>query len=454
MTFLFLFFLSKNILAQGEKKELSLQDACNYAMEYNKKIKNARDNIYLSELMKKETCAKGLPQIKGVLDFTSYFDYELKFDFGSDRKKPSLNPSVIDAGDLEILKMIEGMFSSTGEPVVMENQSNAKVQLEQLIFSGQYWVSLEIAELAKDLSKKELIKTELEIKESVSNTYYLILITEHSLKIIKDNIINITSIYEHTSNMYSAGLAEKTDVEQLSINLSQLRNAESSMERNIIMAYDMLKFQLGLDPNNEIVLTQNLDDILRDNDFGMSLLKEFDVDQNVDYRIISRHVDITKKKVDIQKWAYSPVLVGFYSYTEKIKSTGLDMTPNHVAGLNLSIPLFSSGDRQSKLNQRRIELNIAERNKSMVKDQLYLQEHNLKFNLNTAFENYKTQKANVEVAKNVYKSFENKYKQGILSSLDLTQAHGNYLKAESSYTTSVLELLQAKLKLDVLNSGL
>ena len=54
------------------------------------------------------------------------------------------------------------------------------------------------------------------------------------------------------------------------------------------------------------------------------------------------------------------------------------------------------------------------------------------------------------LAKNVYSSMERKYNQGILSSLDLTQANDNYLKAHNTYLSSVFEVLQSKLALNKL----
>jgi len=440
---------------QVEKTSFTLDEAKHYAVEHNREIQNARDNISISDEVIKETRSQGLPQLSGTLDFMTYFDYELELDFGTGGASTGIdqNDPDLDAGDWKIMNMLGGMFSSD-EPIIMENQSNAKVQLNQLIFSGQYWVGLQTAKIAKELSQKGLVKTELQVKETVTNTYYIILITEHSLNIINNNIKNIESIYNHTANMYKAGLAEKTDVDQLSINLSQLKNTSNSVKRNITLSYSMLKFQLGIEPSVNIVLNDSLDDIMEKSDFESSILRELNINENVDYQLVNGQVEIGKKQVSLQKWAYSPTLVGFYSYTEKIKTTGLDMSPNHVAGLNLSVPIFSSGMRQSQLNQKKIELDIAKRNKSMVQDQLYLQESNLKVNLNNALENYQTQKANVKVAKELYESFENKYKQGILSSLDLTQAHASYLNAENSYTTARLELLQAQLKIDILNARL
>ncbi len=451
---LLILFLPMLVYSQEVKTNFTLDEAQQYAIEHNREVKNARDNVNISQEVVKEARSQGLPQVSGTLDFMTYFDYELEFDFGTGSSGGSdIDYSVLDAGDQEILNMLGGMFSSS-EPIVMENQSSAVVQVNQLLFSGQYWVGLQTAKLAKELSQKSLSKTELEIKETVTNTYYIILITEHSFQILNDNIKNIERIYQHTSNMYQAGLAEKTDADQLSVNLSQLKNAANSVQRNITLSYSMLKFQLGVDPSQDVKLTETLDEILEKSNFQSSVLNELNLDENIDYQLVKGQVDITEKQVTLQKWAYSPTLVGFYSYTEKLQTTGLDMSPNHVAGFNLSVPIFSGGMRQSQLNQKKIELDIAQRNQSMVEDQLFLQESNLKFNLNTAVENYETQKENVKVAKEMYQSYENKYKQGVVSSLDLTQAHSNYLNAETDYTTATLELLQAQLKLDILNARL
>ncbi len=89
----------------------------------------------------------------------------------------------------------------------------------------------------------------------------------------------------------------------------------------------------------------------------------------------------------------------------------------------------------------------------MVSDQLRLQEKQLRYNLINAREQYNTQKENVEVSYRVYESIENKYREGVASSLDLTQAHNNYLQAENNYISALMDLLQTKLALEkLLNS--
>ena len=62
----------------------------------------------------------------------------------------------------------------------------------------------------------------------------------------------------------------------------------------------------------------------------------------------------------------------------------------------------------------------------------------------------RARKNNVEVSQRVYTSTENKYKQGMASSLELTQANSLYLQAENNYVSALMNLLQTKLALDKL----
>ncbi|MGC9356214.1 MAG: TolC family protein, partial [Mariniphaga sp.] len=124
--------------------------------------------------------------------------------------------------------------------------------------------------------------------------------------------------------------------------------------------------------------------------------------------------------------------------------------PNSMLGFQVSIPIFASGQRYSRIKRAQIDLEKAQTNKNLVEDQLRLQEKQLRFNLINARDQYDTQKENVEVAYRVYESIENKYRQGVASSLDLTQAHNNYLQAENNYVSALMDLLQTKLALDKL----
>lgn len=448
ITFYVLLLLVHNLNAQEKTYRLSLAQARDYALQHNKALLNARDNITSSREMIKETIAQGLPQVNGSMDFMTYFNYKLEFNFmrggGMD-----LNPDVLDAGDMEILNALGDMFGSS-EPIIMDNQLSGKVQVSQLIFSGQYWAGIQTAKIARTLADQNLVKNEQDIKENITNSYYLILTTEQTLRIIVENLKNLSSILQHTDNLYRMGIAEETDVDQLKITVSQLKNTQKSLERNIQLNYNMMRFQLGVEPDAVISLSDNLDSMMDNIKMEETLSKSFDITQNINYQLMESQVLLSEKQVDMQNWAFAPTFSGFYSYTEKILTTDFDLTPPHLAGFNLSVPIFSSGMRRSKVAQARINLDMARRNQEIVKEQLEIQKKQLVYNYQNALENFNTQKENVEVANRVLNSIQNKYREGLVSSLDLTQANTNYLNAENNYLSSVLTLLQAQTALDKL----
>jgi outer membrane protein TolC len=130
------------------------------------------------------------------------------------------------------------------------------------------------------------------------------------------------------------------------------------------------------------------------------------------------------------------------------------MTPKHVLGLTLSIPIFSGGLRSSQYTQAKIDYLISNNTKDLVSQQLTTQEKQLRYNYNNLFEQYQNQKVNVDIAKEVLENMNLKFQQGIVSSLELTSANSDYLTAETNYTSIVLQLLNAELSLRKINCKL
>ena len=68
-------------------------------------------------------------------------------------------------------------------------------------------------------------------------------------------------------------------------------------------------------------------------------------------------------------------------------------------------------------------------------------------NLETANETYLNQKENMDLAKKIYDKTIRKYNEGMVSSMELSQAQNQYLTAEGKYIKSLLDLFTAKSEL-------
>jgi outer membrane protein len=376
---------------------------------------------------------------------------------------PQVNASGNFTDNLKLMTtLLPGdFFGKPGEkvPVTFGSQFNsgATIQAGLVLFNAPLYIGIESARLGRLLSEENLSKSELDTKEAVATAYYLILISEKSLTILDSNIANLRETLKSTRAMYKAGMAESTDIDQMVSNVTAVENQRSSMQRTIELNYNLLRFQLGLSADSKLSLTETLETITEAINVEALLSQNFDHRQNVDYLLIEGQERMSYLQLKSEKASVLPTLSGFYTYGTNgmgDEPGSLSWFPNSMTGLQISFPIFASGQKYHRIRQARINLEKAQTTKAMVTDQLLLQEKQLRYNLVNANLQYLSQKDNIDVSKRVYASMENKYRQGVASSLELTQANTLYLQAENNYITSLMSLLQTKLALDKLLNNL
>ena len=447
---IFLFFSQILLSQESGILRLSISEAKEYAINHNKQLRNVRSDTEIARHRYREALSQGLPQISANFDYTDFFNYEMEFGMMGGGDIPNIDFTKLDAGDLEIMKMLSGFISDEPTTIKMNNSATAQLQVSQLIFSGQYIAGIQISKIAQLLANKNLNKTETDIRESVISSYYTALITEESIAYLDKNIENLKETQNQTRALLNAGLIEPIDIDQIQMSITMIENTKRAMSRNLELSHNILRLQLGLDNHVQIELTDKIDDIMSDVDVTKLVLQDFVPQNNINYQLLETQQQMSEKMIDMESWAYAPSIVAAYSYNEKILTTDFDMNPRHLLTFRMSVPIFSSGLRKSKVDQRKIELYQVQNSKEMLKDNLLMQEKQLRYNLLSAHEQYISQKENVELAKRIYTHTEKKFRYGVATSLDLTQANSNYLQAETNYITAVMELLMAKLSFDKL----
>jgi outer membrane protein len=412
---------------------LSFKEAQDYAISNNKMVLAAKSDVMASKAAIWEAISSALPEVSASGSFTD----NLKL----------------------MTTLLPGEFfgqpAGTKIPVTFGSQfnSSASVQASLLLFNAPLYIGIETTKLAQKMSEENLAKTELDTKESVGTAYYLILVSEKSLEILEGNIANLNETLKSTRAMFSAGMAEATDVDQMVSNVSMVENSRSSLQRAIELNYNLLRFQLGVEPGTKITLTENLESLTGQIDVEALLSQQFDHTRNVNYKLIASQELMSSLALKSQKASVLPTLAGFYNYGTNgmgDKVSDLQWFQNSMAGLQMSVPIFASGQRNAKIKKAQFNYEKAKTTKEMVTEQLLLEEKQLRYNLVNANLQYKSQRDNVDVSKRVYSSMENKFKQGMASSLELTQANSLYLQAENNYVSALMNLFQTKLALDKL----
>ncbi|MBK7094515.1 MAG: TolC family protein [Saprospiraceae bacterium] len=124
-----------------------------------------------------------------------------------------------------------------------------------------------------------------------------------------------------------------------------------------------------------------------------------------------------------------------------------------MAGVQLNIPIFSSGQRKSAVAQRKLELLKMQNSREQALNGLQLEFKSANNDFSTSLEKYNNEKRNIELAERIYNKTLIKFKEGLASSMDITTAQNQLFGAQSNFFTAVYSLLVAKNKIDKLTNN-
>ncbi len=418
----------------------SLEEAISFALDSNYTAINARRDIAKAIKQKWETTATGLPQIDAEIGYQNQL------------KQPvTLIPAEFSGGE-------PGTFS----PVVFGTQqsANATATLTQLIFDGSYLVGLQAARAFLDFSENANEKTKLEVRKGVINAYGSVLLAEELLSIFEKNKSAVEKNLFETRKIYENGLAEEEDVEQLEITFLDLEINIQNTERTLAIAKQMFNVALGIDINTPTTLTQDLDGLAQQNIQLSFMNQALNVEDNVDYKIAYNLTEQRSLEMKLEKSRALPSLRAFVNYGTQANSndfTFLDSEQlwfqSSVLGVNMSIPIFSSGMRSAKTQRAKIALEQAETDLEEAVQNIKLAHDSAKNNYQFSIDKYNNAKKNLNLAERIENKNQVKFTEGIATSFELRQAQLQLYTAQQQYFQSMLDLINNKAELEtVLNT--
>lgn len=445
------FALFGTIAIAQETKNLSLKEAQDYAILNNVNIKNSDIDLELARKKIWEITATGLPQISAQANYQHLFDVPQLSIGGTTFINTNLpEGTVITSEDINNKNVFLDFTPSAPIPLGIKDNTTLDITVSQLIFSGEYLVGLRASKVYYLISDQSKKKTITDTKESVANTYSLVLMLENNLNVMAQSLQNINKTLNDMREMNKQGFIEATDVDQIELTTLTLQNGVNSMDRQIKAAKDLLKFQIGFPLDQEISLTDSLEALAGDVNLESLIPTGFNVKNNINYQILDTQVRLGKLSLQREKTTFLPTLAAVYRHTEKFKKISFDFQPVDVFALSLNIPVFSSGQRFVKVQQRRLEYDKALNNRDNVEQGLRLEYVNARNEMINAYDNYTNVKKNLDLTKRIYDKTLIKFKEGLSSSMDLTQAQNQYLSAQREYINNLNTLLTAKNKLNKL----
>lgn len=418
------------VFTTNAQQRLSVNDAQQLGLTNNTEVKNARLDVKLAKKKVMETVAIGLPKINGEVNMQQFLEIPT-----------TVVPANMFAPSASADEFTELQFGT-------EYNSTSTLSASQLVFDGSYIVGLKASSIYKSLSIQSLELTEQQIQDSIAAAYYNVLVAEERKAFLKLIADIHQDILDEVSTMYELGLVEDLDVDRMALTLSNMKIQSENMDRMTDVAYLYLKLILGLPLDEEIILTDSLNNLLSDNQIIQ--LKEPSIENRKEYQLAQTQTQLMK--LDLRRFQSQllPSITAFASYSKNAYRNEFDFFdegkwyPSNVIGIKANMTLFDGLARVSRIQQAQINYEKARNNQSQTSESLQLAYEMALSNYITAFNSQEQTANNLELSKKIYNKTLLKYKEGLVSSSELSQAGADYSQAQANNAQSIYNLLIAK----------
>lgn len=402
---------------QPKSLSLTLDEAVNYALEHNRTLQNSALDVRVAEAQRWQAIGSMLPQINASGDYTNMFGYKMSL------------------GGMQVSLPNSASFGASAA----------------IALSGAQVMSAIVSKISKEMSDINLEKTEQTTRDNVKNLYFSILATQESVQLLENSLESLQKLYRFTQKTVEVGTAESTDADQLLVQVASMENTVKSTKRTLEVLNNTLKLQLGVSPDSQVALTNTIEDLVNEATATSLLDEPFVKSRNLDYRLLQKTVELSKKQIHLTGWQNGPSVAVAYQYSKKHTfGDGMNMTPPNTLAVQLSIPIFTSLVKTKQIQAARLNYQKAVNSFNEADDALTMNYNQLKYNLASALEQYHTQLRSVEISNRVYNNISKKYELGAASALEVTNANTSLINAQSSYVQTLLTLIDAQVSLESL----
>ena len=428
----------------------SLEEAVNFSIRNSPNIKLSRFDNYIALKNVKDYLGIAMPQVNA------------SFSFQDQLKLPI---SVLDVSKFPSSPGTPAIPEGTLVPAVFGLQYNgsAGLSLSQLVVDGNLFLGLKASRIYADLTAINVDRTAYETAYEVTKAYYTALLANKSLDLMDINLSRIKEVWNNTKTLFETGLVEKIDADRMELAYSNLLAEKQKMIRLAELSLDMLKFQMGLDVNTEIVLT----DIITE-DMKLPSLEEYSNPGNYhtgrhEWRILSTQqklYEINARRIRLSQIPTIAVFGNFNLQGASNKFTEMwemgikwnpdfDLPknawyPNATVGLSITMPVFNGFRGQAQAQAQDLEAQKVMVQKEQFQQAVTMEVKNAQSGVFNAYDQLQIYKRNYDLALEIHRVTSIKYTEGVGSNLEVIEAESSLREARTHYLTALYEYIIAK----------
>ena len=253
--------------------------------------------------------------------------------------------------------------------------------------------------------------------------------------------------------MLEQGFVEEQDAQQLQLSLNDVDNNIAYAEQQSKLTKDLLKFQIGMPMSTEIELTDNTDAILSSASPNLSSAT-FSPETNMDVQLVSSGLGMQQLSLKNQRAKLLPSVGAFYNLqtqAQRNKFSFFDTSepwfPVQLWGIQISAPIFSGMSKTKSIGKARVEVQRMTDMLVMTREAAQLEYNSAKTEYDYALVMYNSNKESLDLANDILRKTNIKFKEGLVTSFEVSQNNRQVLMTQGNYVQSMLALMNAKTRL-------
>ena len=408
-------------------KRLTIDDAVDLGMRYNKQLKISKTKIGVSDLKYKEELGMLAPAV-------------------------SINSSIThNSTNIPVIGLPAYAFGNPSPSIIsatLHDYYLNSLSISQVVFAGlRGWNTLAMNREQVKASQYDLAADKLTIKNNIITAYYNHYKLIESKKVVDENIKVLQQRLKDIQNQVSVGMALKNDVLQVKLSISNLEQSAAEVQSGIDVSNYNMDVMLGLPDSIKIEIAES--GLLSDKG-------EFDINGGLKNALLRRpeikaadtRLSISHKTLKIARGYYAPVISGGFNYyynnpnQRVFIETHSEFDQSWDIGVRLSWNITNLFTTQFQTSEAKLNIQQAEAQHDQVSD-------NIKMEVNSNYAAYKLaldkidlNKESIEQARENQRLTKDQYSNGIKNITDM-------LNADNLVTVSEINMLNARIDAEI-----
>jgi outer membrane protein len=445
---------SQQAVPDSQVYNYTIVDCISYAYQHQHIVTNAALDVKSADYKVKETIGQGLPQLSGSANFLDYL-----------KSPTTLFPDFITPLTYGVLAK-EGVKNGAGNPITVpaggglvpvnftqKYNSNLGVTLSQIIFDPNYIVGLQARKTYKQLYERNYIRSKIDVNINVTKAYYQVLVSVEQLKLMDADIVQLKQQLDETGARNKQGFVEQVDVDRITVQYNSLVTISENTMRLLDLNYQLLKFQMGMPIDKELLLKDKLESINLDASVANAVVDTLVYHNRIEYNLLETQKRLNEYSLKSMRGQFLPKLTANGNYSAAYQNNSFSklyntVFPSAYVGLSLTIPIFTGFQHLNQVRQSEITVQKSQNDLDEMQRTINLQLSQSRIMYINGLQTLNDQKKNRLLAQEVLRVSKIKYEQGVGSSIEVTQAQTALQDADNSYIQGLYDALVSKVDLD------